>query len=37
VRESLVFSWRRVLDLVQLAGWAILLVGYFVLFILNNR
>lgn len=36
VRESLVFSWRRVLDLVQLAGWAILLVGYFVLFILNN-
>ncbi|MDX6548666.1 MAG: hypothetical protein QOG33_2216 [Gaiellales bacterium] len=36
VRESLVFSWRRVLDLVQLAGWAFLLVGYFVLFILNN-
>lgn len=36
VRESLVFSWRRVLDLIQLAGWAILLVGYFVLFILNN-
>ena len=37
VRESLVFSWRRVLDMVQLAGWAILLVGYFVLFIVNNR
>ena len=37
VRESLVFSWRRVLDLIQLAGWAILLVGYFVLFIVNNR
>ena len=36
VRESLVFSWRRVLDMVQLAGWAFLLVGYFVLFILNN-
>ncbi len=36
VRESLVFSWRRVLDMVQLAGWAILLVGYFVLFVLNN-
>jgi hypothetical protein len=36
VRESLVFSWRRVLDMVQLAGWAVLLVGYFVLFILNN-
>jgi hypothetical protein len=36
VRESLVFSWRRVLDMVQLAGWALLLVGYFVLFILNN-
>jgi hypothetical protein len=31
-----VFSWRRVLDMVQLAGWAVLLVGYFVLFILNN-
>jgi hypothetical protein len=25
-----------VLDMVQLAGWAVLLVGYFVLFILNN-
>jgi hypothetical protein len=36
VRDSLVFSWRRVLDLVQLAGWAILLVGYFALFVLNN-
>jgi len=36
VRESLIFSWRRVLDMVQLAGWAILLVGYFVLFVLNN-
>jgi hypothetical protein len=36
VRESLVFSWRRVLDMVQLVGWAFLLVGYFVLFILNN-
>jgi hypothetical protein len=37
VRESLTFSWRRVLDLIQLFGWAFLLVGYFVLFILNNR
>jgi len=26
----------RVLDMVQLAGWAILLVGYFALFVLNN-
>jgi hypothetical protein len=37
VRESLVFSWRRVLDMVQLVGWAILLVGYFVLFVLNSE
>jgi hypothetical protein len=37
VRESLTFSWRRVLDMIQLVGWAFLLVGYLVLFFLNVR
>jgi len=37
VRESLTFSWRRVLDMIQLVGWAFLLVGYLVLFFLNLR
>ena len=35
VRQNLAFSWRRVLDLVQLVGWLILLVGYFILFFAN--
>jgi hypothetical protein len=37
VRESLTFSWRRVLDMIQLFGWAFLLVGYLILFFLNVR
>lgn len=32
VRESIVFTWERVLDLVTIVGWAILLIGYFVLY-----
>lgn len=32
VTQNLSFSWSRFLDLMQLAGWLILLVGYFVLF-----
>ncbi|MBI1876817.1 MAG: hypothetical protein HYR94_01020 [Chloroflexi bacterium] len=35
VRQNLAFSWRRLLDLVQLVGWLILLIGYFVLFFVN--
>lgn len=35
VRQNLAFSWRRLLDLVQLIGWLILLIGYFVLFFVN--
>lgn len=35
VRENLTFSWRRVLDVVQFVGWLIMLVGYYVLFILD--
>ena len=33
VSQRLAFSWRRVLEFVQVAGWLVLLVGYFVLFI----
>lgn len=33
VRGNLTFSWERFLDLVSIAGWAILLVGYFYLYI----
>ncbi len=32
VRENLSISWSRVIDFVQIAGWMILLIGYFVLF-----
>ena len=35
VRENFAFSWQRFLDIVQIAGWLILLVGYFVLFFLD--
>jgi hypothetical protein len=37
VRENLTFSWRRVLDTLQLAGWMLMLLGYFVLFVLDLR
>jgi hypothetical protein len=33
VSQRLAFSWQRVLEFVQVAGWLVLLVGYFVLFI----
>lgn len=32
VSQNLSFSWSRFLDFVQMAGWLILLIGYFVLF-----
>lgn len=32
VRQNLAFSWGRFLDLVQITGWLLLLIGYFVLF-----
>ncbi len=35
MRENFAFSWQRFLDIVQIAGWLILLVGYFVLFFLD--
>lgn len=34
---NLAVSWQQLLDLAQLVGWALLLVGYFVLFILEVR
>lgn len=37
IRENLAFSWRRALDLIQLVGWMILLVGYFILFFVNLK
>lgn len=35
VREKYSISWERLLDFVQLFGWLILLIGYFVLFYLD--
>ena len=35
VRENFTFSWQRFLDIVQIAGWLLLLVGYFVLFAID--
>ncbi len=35
VRQNLAFSWGRLLDLVQLVGWLILLIGYFILFFVD--
>lgn len=32
VRQHLTFSWQRFLDIVQIVGWLILLIGYFILF-----
>ena len=33
--NNLAVSWSRVIDLIQLVGWALLLIGYFVLFYLD--
>lgn len=35
VSQNLSFSWARLLDFIQMFGWLILLVGYFVLFYLD--
>jgi hypothetical protein len=35
VSQRLAFSWQRVLEFIQFAGWLVLLVGYFVLFIVD--
>ncbi len=33
VRDNLTFSWSRILDFVQILGWLLLLVGYFLLYL----
>jgi hypothetical protein len=35
VTQNLAFSWRRLLDSVQFVGWLVLMVGYFIIFILD--
>ncbi len=35
VRESLTLSWRRMLDLISLAGWTFLMVAYIVLLVIR--
>ena len=37
VRARLTISWRRLLDVVSLAGWTFLMVGYIILFVINLR
>jgi hypothetical protein len=32
IQENFILSWRGLLENVQLAGWLILLVGYFILY-----
>jgi len=35
IREKYTISWDRLLDIIQIAGWLILLAGYFVLYYLE--
>ena len=35
IQENFTFSWSRFLEMVQIAGWLLLLVGYFVLYFLE--
>jgi hypothetical protein len=37
VRDNFTFSWSRLLEMMQIAGWLLLLIGYFVLFLLDLR
>ena len=37
MQDNFEFSWSRFLELVQIAGWLLLLVGYFVLFFIEAR
>lgn len=36
-RENLVFNWRRFLDIAQLVGWFVILVGYFILLLKDSN
>lgn len=31
-RENLIFDWERFLDIIQIIGWMVLLIGYFLLY-----
>ncbi len=37
IRQKYTVSWERLLDLVQIVGWLVLLVGYFALFYLDLK
>ncbi|HLF25859.1 MAG TPA: hypothetical protein VJG32_05950 [Anaerolineae bacterium] len=37
IQDNFTFSWSRFLELMQIAGWLLLLIGYFVLFFLDLR
>jgi hypothetical protein len=37
IQDNFEFSWARFLELVQIAGWLLLLLGYFVLFFLDLK
>jgi hypothetical protein len=36
IQENLSLTWSGLLENVQLAGWIILLIGYFILFFLED-
>jgi hypothetical protein len=35
VTQNLTLSWAKILDLIQIGGWLVLLIGYFILFFLD--
>ncbi len=37
IQDNFSFSWSRFLEMVQIAGWLLLLLGYFVLFYLDTQ
>ena len=37
IQDNFSFSWLTFLEMVQIGGWLILLLGYFVLFYLDTR
>ncbi len=37
IQQNFEFSWSRFLEMVQIAGWLLLLIGYFVLFFLEAQ
>ena len=37
IQDNFTFSWSRFLEMVQIAGWLLLLLGYFVLFYLDTQ